>query len=49
MNSELIYNQKYLKGEGKANSKEGFQCFYSSNISIISIPVIVIDSVYRKN
>ena len=34
---ELIYNKKYLKAEGKINTKEDFQCFYISNTSIIPI------------
>ena len=41
INSKLIYNKKYLKAEKKFNIKESFQCFY--------IPVILIDSVYRKD
>ena len=36
-NSKLVYNKKYLN----INTKEGFQCFYASVISI--------DSVYRKD
>ena len=41
INSELIYNKKYLKAEKRFNTKESFQCFY--------IPVILFDSVYRKD
>ena len=41
INSELIYDKKYLKAEKKFTTKESFQCFY--------IPVILIDSVYRKD
>ena len=40
-NSDLVYNKKYIKTENKINAKESFQCFY--------IPVILIDSVYRKD
>ena len=40
-NSELIYcNSKTF------NIKESFQCFY---INVILAPIILIDSVYRKN
>ena len=38
INSELIYNEKYLKAEKKFITKERSQCFY--------VPVIFIDSVY---
>ena len=41
INSELIYNKKYLKAEKRFNTRESFQCFY--------IPVILLDSVYRKD
>ena len=41
INSELIYNKKYLKVVKRFNTKESFQCFY--------IPVILFDSVYRKD
>ena len=41
INSELIYNKKYLKAEKRFNKRESFQCFY--------IPVILLDSVYRKD
>ena len=40
-NCELVYNKKYIKAENKINTKESFQCIY--------IPVILIDSVYRKD
>ena len=40
-NSELVYNEKYIKAENKINAKESFQCFY--------IPGILIDLVYKKN
>ena len=40
-NSELTYNKKYQKSKIKFNTKENFQCFY--------IPVMLIDSVYRKD
>ena len=36
-----MYNKKYLKAEKRLNAKENFQCFY--------IPVILFDSVYRKD
>ena len=44
--SELVHNKKYLKAKiksdkGKINTKECSQCIY--------IPVILIDSVYRKD
>ena len=48
-NSELIYNKKYLKDEDKINTKKGFQCFYTSNTSIISISIILIDLFYRND
>ena len=48
-NIELICNKKYLKADWKNNTKEGFQWFYTSNISIIPIKVILIDSVYRND
>ena len=41
INSELIYNKKYLKAEKRFNTKESFQWFY--------IPVILFNSVYRKD
>ena len=41
INSELVYNKKYIKRENKMNTKESLQCFY--------IPVMLIDSVYRKD
>ena len=41
VNSALIQNKKYLKGEKRCNTKESFQCFY--------VPVILFDSVYRKD
>ena len=41
INSELIYNKKYLNAEKRFNTRESFQCFY--------IPVILLDSVYRKD
>ena len=41
INSELVYNKKYIKRENKINTKESLQCFY--------IPVMLIDSVYRKD
>ena len=41
MYTEFIYNEKYLEFSKKFNTKESFQCFY--------IPVILIDSVYRKD
>ena len=28
INSELIYNKKYLKAEKRFDKKDGFQCFY---------------------
>ena len=40
INSELIYNKKYLKAEKRFDKKDGFQCFY--------MPVILFDSVYIK-
>ena len=40
INSELVYNKKYIKRENKINTNESLQCFY--------IPVMLIDSVYRK-
>ena len=40
-NSELIYNQKYLKAEKRFNARESFQYFY--------VPVILLDLVYRKD
>ena len=40
-NSELIYNQKYLKAEKIFDTRESFHCFY--------MPVILLDSVYRKD
>ena len=48
INSELVYNKKYLKAE-KINTKENFQCYYNNNIYVSNIPVILIDSVYAKN
>ena len=39
-NSELIYNQKYLKSE-KISTKWGFQYLYK--------PLVLIDLVYRKD
>ena len=41
INSELIYNKKYLKAGKRFNTKESFQCFY--------IPVILLDSLYKKD
>ena len=41
INSELVYNKKYIKRENKINTNESLQCFY--------IPVMLIDSVYRKD
>ena len=41
IDSELVYNKKCIKVENKINTKESFQYFY--------IPVILIDSVYRKD
>ena len=45
INSGHVHNKKYLKVEKKKKkkikTKEEFQC--------ISVPVILIDSVYRKN
>ena len=40
-NSELICHKKYLKAEKRFNTKDSIQCFY--------VPVILFDSVYRKN
>ena len=39
INSELIYNKE--KAKKRFNRKKNFQCFY--------IPVILFDSVYRKD
>ena len=39
-NSELIYNKKHLKAEKRLNTKK---------LSMLSIPVIFFDLVYRKN
>ena len=41
INSELIYNKKYLKTEKRFNTKESFQ--------FLHIPVILFDSVRRKD
>ena len=41
INSEFIYNKKYLKAEKEFNAKESFSMFY--------IPVILIDSVFIKD
>ena len=41
INSEDIYNKKYLKAEKRFNTIESFQLFYT--------PVILLDSVYRKD
>ena len=41
VNSQLIYNKKYLKAENKFNTQKNFECFY--------MPVILIYSVYRKD
>ena len=41
INSELIYNKKYLKAKKRFNTKEGFHCFY--------IPAILFDSVFKKD
>ena len=41
INSQLIYNKKYLKAENKFNTQKNFECFY--------MPVILIYSVYRKD
>ena len=49
INSELIYNKKYLKDEDKINTEKGFQCFYTSDTSIIPISIILIDLFYRKD
>ena len=38
--SEPLLNKNFLKLKKKINTKEGFKCIY--------IPVILIDSVYRK-
>ena len=40
INSELIYNKKYLKAKKRFNTKESFHCFY--------IPAILFDSVFKK-
>ena len=36
-----MYNKKYLKSEKRFNRRENFQYFY--------IPIILFDSVYRKD
>ena len=41
INSELIYNKKYLKAKKRFNTKESFHCFY--------IPAILFDSVFKKD
>ena len=41
INSEDIYNKKYLKAEKRFNTIESFQLFYT--------PAILLDSVYRKD
>ena len=40
---------KYLKVEKKINTKESLQCFYNINTYTCNIPVILIDSVFRKD
>ena len=45
VNSELIYSKKYLIAKKTFNANESFQCFYKR---VIPVPVILIDSVYRK-
>ena len=46
INSELIYDKKYIETEKTFNMKESFQCFYEKGIPV---QVILIDSVYRKD
>ena len=41
INSELIYNKKYLTAKKRSHTQKSFQYFY--------IPVILFDSVYRKD
>ena len=41
INIQSIYNKKYLQLEKKFTTRESSQCFY--------IPVLLIDSVYRKD
>ena len=46
-NGEPIYSKKYLIAKKKKfNTKEGFQCLHRK---VIPVPVILIDSVYRKD
>ena len=44
--SELIYSKKYLIPKKTFNTKESFQFFYRK---VMLVPVILIDSVYRKD
>ena len=46
INSEPIYSKKYLITKKTFNTKESFQSFYRK---VIPVPVILIDSLYRKD
>ena len=46
ISSELRYTKKYLVAKKPFNAKESFQCLYRK---AIPVPVILIDSIYRKD